>query len=251
MPNKEEREVIEVVEALLEEKWSRSGPRSKIVEAIIVLLHGKPMKAAEIAQYLGYNTRYISSYLSYWRVRGLFEYVNGLWQLTPKGEQVAQLIISRYQEQRFNEYLIIAKQILGEQVKQAVNDNNTRVTLPDSSRSLPFIVSKTSQKIPQPDRKSQVECLKHLINYEELPDEEKEVLDQLFEHYIKWNSTYMYVDQLIDQLKANEIWLMRVLKGLQAKHLIYLYRDPRLGTRVGFSRTAKKLLSQCSKNQQT
>lgn len=248
MVGKEEKgDVAEVVEALLKEKWSRSGPRSKLVEALIVLLHGKPMKTAEIAQYLGYNSRYISSYLSYWRVRGIFEYVNGLWQLTPKGEQVAQLIISRYQEQRFNEYLIIAKQILSEQVKTTVNDNNTRVTPHDSSHSLPFIVDKTGQKIPLPDRKHQMECLKQLINYNELPSEEKEVLDLLVGHYIKWNSTYMYVDQLIEQLQANEIWLVRVLKSLQAKHIIYLYQDPRLGTRVGFSRSIKKLLEQCAK----
>ncbi len=247
MSRREESEIVEVIETLLKEKWSRSGPRSRLVEALIVLLHGKPMKTAEIAQHLGYNSRYISSYLSYWRVRGLFEYVNGLWQLTPKGEQVAQLIISRYQEQRFNEYLMIAKQILGEQVKTAVNDNNTQVTPHSSSRSLSFIAGKTSQKIPQPDRKYQVECLKQLINYNELPDEEKEVLDLLLEHYIKWNSTYMYVDQLIEQLQANEIWLMRILKSLQAKHLIYLYRDPRLGTRVGFSRSTKKLLGQCAR----
>ncbi len=246
---REENEIVEVVETLLKEKWSRSGPRSRLVEALIVLLHGKPMKAAEIAQYLGYNSRYISSYLSYWRVRGLFEYVNGLWQLTPKGEQVAQLIISRYQEQRFNEYLMIAKQILGEQVKTAVNDNNTQVTPHSSSRSLSFIAGKTGQKIPQPDRKHQAECLKQLINYNELPDEEKEVLDLLLEHYTKWNSTYMYVDQIIEQLQANEIWLMKILKSLQAKHLIYLYRDPRLGTRVGFSRSIKKLLGQCAREQ--
>ncbi len=245
--DREEREVIELVETLLKEKWNRSGPRSKIVEALIVLLHGKPMKTAEIAQYLGYNTRYISSYLSYWRVRGIFEFVICIMRLTPRGEQVAQLIISRYQEQRFNEYLMIAKQILGEQVKTTVNDNNTQVTPLSSSRSLSFIADKTNQKIPQPDRRGQVECLKQLINYNELLDEEKEVLNLLFEHYIKWNSTYMYVDQIIEHLQANEIWLMRILKSLQAKHLIYLYRDPRLGTRVGFSRSTKKLLAQCSK----
>lgn len=240
-----DQELLEVIEQLSKQHKGQ-GPRSKIMEAILILLYAKPMRSAEIAQHLGFTSRYVSSYLSYWKTRGLVEYVNGLWQLTPQGEQLAQQIIARYKNQQINEYLLLAQQIIGENVNRAKNNNNIQVTQPQSGQILPFIASKTSQTDPKLERKRKVECLLKAISYDKLTDEEKEVLNILLDHYVNWGSTYMYVDQLIETLQANEAWLMRILRMLQTKHLVYLYQDPRLGTRVGFSKSLKKLLQQCS-----
>ncbi len=240
----QDREIAEVVEKV-SKQLKGQGPRSKIVEAILVLLHARPMKSAEIASYLGYTTRYISSYLSYWKTRGLVEYIGGYWQLTPLGETIAQQIIDKYKNTQVKEHILLAQQIISEQVKPAINSNNIPVTPPEPSRFLPFIAVKTSQNSPQQAPESQVACIKQAIRYDKLSDEEKEVVDLLLEHYITWGSTYMYVDQIMETLHANEVWLMQVLKKLQVKHIVYLYQDPRLGTRVGFSKTLRKVLDAC------
>jgi len=239
-----DEDVLEVL-AKINKQSKGHGPRSKIMEAIIVLLYAKPMRSAEIARHLGYTSRYISSYLSYWKTRGLVEYNNGLWQLTPQGELLAQQIISKYKNKQINEYLLLAQQIINEKISSTINNNNTQVTQLRSSQSLPFIVDQTSQTIPKLERKKHVTCLKESINYNSLTKEEQEVLNILFDHYINWGSTYMYVDQLIEVLQANEAWLMRVLRMLQTKHIVYLYQDPKLGTRVGFSKSLKKILQKC------
>ena len=239
-----DEEILEVL-AKINKQSKGHGPRSKIMEAIIVLLYAKPMRSAEIAQHLGYTSRYISSYLSYWKTRGLVEYNNGLWQLTPQGELLAQQIISKYRNKQINEYLLLAQQIINEKMSSAINNNNIQVTQPRSSQSLPFIAGQTSQIIPKLERRKHVNCLKESISYNSLTKEEQEVLNILLEHYISWGSTYMYVDQLIEVLQANEAWLMRILRMLQTKHIVYLYQDPKLGTRVGFSKSLKKVLQKC------
>ena len=220
-----DEEILEVLTKI--NKQSKGyGPRSKIMEAIIVLLYAKPMRSAEIAQHLGYTSRYVSSYLSYWKTRGLVEYNNGLWQLTPQGE-------------------LLAQQIMNEKISSAINNNNIQVTQLRSRQSLSFIAEQTSQTIPKLERRKHVTCLKESISYDSLTEEEQEVLDILLDHYINWGSTYMYVDQLIEVLQANEAWLMRILRMLQTKHIIYLYQDPKLGTRVGFSKYLRKILQKC------
>ena len=240
----QDREIAEVVEKV-SKQLKGQGPRSKIVEAILVLLHARPMKSAEIASYLGYTTRYVSSYLSYWKTRGLVEYVGGYWQLTPLGENIAQQIIDKYKNAQTKEYILLAQQIISEQVKPAMNNNNISVTPGHSSHFLSFIAAKTGQTSPQQAREQQVDCIKQAIKYDKLSDEEKEIVNILLEHYITWGSTYLYVDQLMEALHANEVWLMQVLKKLQVKHIVYLYQDPRLGTRVGFSKTLRKIFNTC------
>jgi len=76
-----------------EEKTSKESPRSKLVEAILLLLYARPLRTAEIATNLGYETKYISSYLSYWKKKGLVYQEGGRWHLSRRGENIARDII--------------------------------------------------------------------------------------------------------------------------------------------------------------
>ncbi|MCE4617015.1 MAG: replication initiator protein WhiP [Desulfurococcales archaeon] len=232
-------------------KEHRGGPRSKVVEAALVLLLARPMKAAEIASNLGLETKYVSSYLSYWKTRGLLEYSSGLWYLTPKGEELAKEIVERALASRVNEYIAIAKQLIGEKVvSQTRKDKRMPKKDLDTDKLLSFIVNETNKEHNKQQNKrsrkpSHGKCLKQIIDdfRDLLSEEEIEILETLLFHYAKWGSTYMYVDQIQELLQADSHYLMKLLRKLQSKNVIYLYTDPKLGIRVGLSRKMKDLIA--------
>ncbi len=229
------------------ERRPRTGPRSRLVDAIMVLLLSKPMRAAEIAGVFGLESKYVSSYLSYWRVRGYVDYDSGFWFLTPKGEEYAYSIVERAKRGSDDEYARLALSIASGQPVNRTRNNKSRGSGPRPRRaSQSFIADETSGSDKKRlDRVSAVVCaletLKDLVD----PDE-FDVLNILLTHYSRWGSTYMYADQLQEALRADQAWLLKVLRGLQAKNLVYIYTDPRLGMRVGLSRRLKELLSDCS-----
>lgn len=212
-----------------------------------MLLLSRPMRSAEIAEVLGLSSRYVSSYLSYWRVRGYVEYSSGLWYLTARGEEYARSIYMREaRKSSLDEYALIAQRILSSSVKQAIKDKAQPARSTPSEQVLPFtaeLTGKAGSKLQE--RVSTVTCalskLRSLIS-----EDEFEVLAHLASHYARWGTTYMYVDQLQEKLEADYSWLMRVLRTLQSKGLLYIYTDPRLGVRVGFSKNLKELLDKCS-----
>ncbi len=220
------------------------GPRSRIVEAIAVLLFARPMRAAEIAEALGYTSRYVSSYLSYWRQRGLFEYENGYWTLTELGEEFARNIIEREMNNRFTQYSALARKILEEQDTPAVNDKRGGRGGGHSGAVLPFTARDTS-KIGSKRQKSAQKCARAILAELDLEDEERLVLEALLDHYAKWGSTYTYLDQLEKLLDADRIWLMGILRILQSKRLVYIYNDKRLGIRVGLAKPIRESLQEC------
>ncbi len=224
-----------------------SGPRSKVVEAIAVLLLARPMRAAEIAQVLGRTSRYVSSYLSYWKTRGLFEYVNGYWQLTREGEEYARNILEKQMNSRVHQYMALAKQILesGEQVRAAVKDKTRGIRSRGSGLLQPFTVAETYKADKKKQNIPPEYCIQAIIDYSELTPEEQEVLDLLLSHYMKWGTTYLYADQLQRELDADASWLLRVLRLLQTKGIIYIYKDRRLGIRIGFSKRVRSQLEAC------
>lgn len=122
----------------------KGGPRSKLVDAILILLISRPMRSNEIAQYLNKETKYISSYLSYWKERGFVEYDMGLWYLTPKGEDFAREIISKTSDEKFNEFVALAQKVAGELIKKTINDKNNISEKGKTKESLSFIVNKTN-----------------------------------------------------------------------------------------------------------
>ena len=233
------------------DRYSREqGPRSPLVEAIAVLLLARPMRAAEIAQTLGYPTRYISSYLSYWKARGLFENVNGYWHLTEKGEDFARQVVEKRLNSRVSQFAALARQIVedvwGEQIRQTRNRKRVGRPAEQTVQSLLFIVaSKGKSGNKRKTSIHPIHCLASIIDVDELSDEELEVLEVMISHYVKWGSTYMYIDQLEQKLDADPAWLLRVLKNLQSKGIIYIYNDRRLGTRIGFSKRLRDQIVAC------
>ncbi|MGC9071372.1 MAG: replication initiator protein WhiP [Acidilobus sp.] len=226
----------------------RGGPRSRLVDAILVLLLSRPMRSSEIGEVLGREAKYIASYLSYWKDRGYVDYDLGLWYLTPKGEEYARQIAEREVDERFNEFVALAHKIAS-RVSQTRNNNvrGPRIEVPGGSQS--FIVDGTSKpgKKQQGSRVSVAACaLQGLKN--RLSDEESEVIMELLSHYSKYGVTYMYLDQLAEKLKADYDWLLRRVRDLQSKGVVYIYTDPRLGIRVGFSKAIKELLHECERH---
>ena len=241
------REVEEALRALRSRE--RGGPRSKLVDAIFVLLLSRPMKAAEIAQVVNKEPKYVSSYLSYWRSRGYVDYDMGLWYLTPKGEEYARQIVERAGDERFNEFVLIAQRLLSD-VGRTRNDRKASPRPGEVGGYQRFIAAATGQadNEQQGDRVAKAACVLQALK-DRVTDEEAEIIMEFLKHYSKFGVTYMYLDQLAEALKADYEWLLRRLRSLQSKGMVYIYTDPRLGIRTGLSRSVKELLTKgCAPN---
>lgn len=228
----------------------RGGPRSKIVDAIMVLLLSKPLRAAEIASVLGVESKYVSSYLSYWKARGYVDYDRGFWYLTPLGEEYAHDVVERLRRSLDDEYTRLARSILlpSEMVSSARKDKAGRQPVAGRRHSKSFIATETNQPGNEQVGVSPVEqvtCVLRLLK-NRLDAEEFEVLSAILSHYARWGSTYLYADQLGEKLQADKAWLFTKLRSLQSKNLIYIYTDPRLGVRVGLSKAMRETLQSCS-----
>ncbi|AKV74692.1 replication initiator protein WhiP, Cdt1-like protein [Metallosphaera sedula] len=231
------------VEDIQVSREAGGSPRSKLMEAILVLLHARPLRTSEISSNLGYETKYVSSYLSYWKKKGLIYLEGGRWYLTPQGESLATAIIESYSNSRFKEMLVIAKQMLGEQVKETINNKGKQSSEKQEKEVLSFIDSKTRSRDNKSQNKDPTVCLSDIS--EKLDKEERDILMFLLERYKQWGSTYIYIDQLQEEYKADSAWLFKVLRGLQTKKILYLYNDPKLGFRIGFSQNVKRKLENC------
>ncbi len=235
-------------EAEAREKGKKQrGPRSRLVDAIFVMLLSRPMKSSEIAGLLGYDSRYIASYLSYWKTRGYVEYESGYWYLTPLGEEYARNVVEKEINDRFNEFAAIAQRILSSlHISGARKSKKGVPERGGAGVSLPFIAGNiASPGSKRQKRQAIAECALQSLSGEDLTSDELEVVKVLLEHYARWGTSYMYVDQLQEALQADYEWLVRTLRELQTKGIVYLYRDPRLGLRVGFSKSMRQVLEAC------
>ena len=184
-------------------------PMGELMEEILILLLERgPMRAAEIAGELGRSSRYVSSYLSYWRRRGLLEYNHGFWSLTSEGEGLARRLLARRRGQR-----------------AAASSSGSSSTSSGSSGCT--------------GSGGSLEGILPLLE-----DDERVVLEQLLAHYQRWGSTYTYLDELARAMNADPQWLLSVARRLQAKSLLYIYRDRQLGVRIGLSRKLRELLKE-------
>lgn len=226
-----------------ERSGSRGSPRSKLMEAILVLLHARPLRTSEIASNLGYDTKYVSSYLSYWKKKGLVYQEGGRWYLTPQGEGIAVSVLESFSNSRFKEMLVIAKQMLSGNVKESINNKDEQRRKNQDKEVLLFIDSKTRSDVNKQQKRDPTVCLSEIT--EKLGKDEKEILLFLIDRYKQWGSTYIYLDQLQEEYKADTVWLFKVIRSLQTKRLMYLYNDPKLGFRVGFSQNLKRILEKC------
>ena len=241
-------DITDTVRRILEGREGREkgGPRSRLVDAIMILLLSRPMRSSEIAAILGYQAKYISSYLSYWKVRGYVEYNNGYWTLTPKGEEYAETVLERETAEDVDKMASIAKRILSSiNVKPAINDKDTVKRRGPPRKSLSFTVaSKGKSDNELQERVKRASCILRVYG-DDLDEEELEVLTNLLSHYAKWNITYIYLDNLAEEMQADYHWLLRVARRLQSKGIIYIYTDPRLGVRIGLTRHMKESLEAC------
>ncbi len=223
----------------------RGGPRSRLVDAIMVLLLSRPMRSSEIGEVLGLESKYISSYLSYWKARGYVDYEAGLWHLTPLGEEYAREVLARVNSDDFDKFASIARRLVGSQVKSTINDKNRGKRRGQARKSLQFTVgNKVIEDNKRQERSRAAACVLSALQ-SHLSSEELDIMELILNHYVEWGSTYTYVDQLAEAIKADLTWLMRILRGLQSKGLIYIYTDPRLGVRIGLSRRVKEELKPC------
>lgn len=237
-------DIEEIIQQISEEKLFTGSPRSKLVEAILVLLYARPLRTSEIAANLGYETKYISSYLSYWKKKGLVYQEGGRWHLSRKGEELAKELMESYTNSKFKEMLLLAKQILdSKQVKQSIN-NKTKEKQDKNKQELLLFIDDQTSKMENKQQKSNItDCIKEILK--KLDQDEKEIIKYLLDKYMEWGTTYIYLDQLQEELKADTNWIFKVLKSLQTKRLLYIYQDPKMGVRIGLSQTLKKLLYDC------
>jgi hypothetical protein len=209
------------------------------------------MRSSELASILGFSSRYVSSYLSYWKVRGIVDYDSGYWYLTPKGEALAREVYERETRRGSDEYAVLARKILESNFNQAIKGKSVAQTRGEGGEPLPFIAElkdKSGSKLQE--RVSAGVCIVNKLK-ELIGEEELDILMTLITHYSRWGTTYMYLDQLQERLNADYTWLMKVLRELQSKGLIYIYTDPRLGVRVGFSKNLRYQLEVCTSTSTT
>lgn len=232
------------------------GPRSKIVEAILLLLYSKPMRSSEISRILGKPTKLISSYLSYWRSRGYVSYSSGYWVLTKQGEEHVRIFIETLGIPILSIYDVVslAHKLINEQVQQTVNNWISQEPIQDKTEIQQFIVKNTGTKVGKQhhekttpiDIQKALRCIAKILESKELFEDEIQILNYLIKHYVEWGSTYLYLDQLAEELHYQVSELMTVLRKLQSKRLVYLYTDRRFGIRVGIGRSFKQILDQCA-----
>ncbi|NPA96134.1 MAG: replication initiator protein WhiP [Crenarchaeota archaeon] len=226
--------------------WEVRGPRSKVAEAILLLLYSRPMRSREIAEKLGKSSRYVASYLSYWRTRGVVDYRGGYWFLTRRGEEIVRTILDA---KRLREEEQLSHTRTTEPVSGTINDKSRQAHAKASGAVQSFIVEQTSapegKQWEQDPIGKALRCLDTLLGDRDLEEEEYAVLRHMVKHYAEWGSTYLYVDQIAEDLHYEMRELLQILRRLQTKKLIYMYTDKRLGIRVGLGRGLKQAIDKC------
>ncbi|MEM1877207.1 MAG: hypothetical protein QXE70_10015 [Ignisphaera sp.] len=243
----------EAVESIASDR----GPRSRVVEAILLLLYVKPMKSSEIAKILNKSSKLISSYLSYWKTRRYVVYRTGYWMLTKLGEEYVKTLLESIgiPVATPRDVVLLAHKLINEQIHSTINNKNQLKNRPYGTEIQRFISSETYNNVGKhshntsTDTKAVLEkalsCVKKVLETKDLLEEEIAILSYLIKHYVEWNSTYLYLDQIADELHYPSHELMNILRKLQTKKLVYLYTDRRFGIRVGLGKSFKYILDQC------
>ncbi len=236
---------------------AEKGPRSRIVQAILLLLYVRPMRSSEIASLLNKKTRVVSSYLSYWKARGYVEFKSGYWMLTKKGEEHVQAVLQSLgiPVLSAHEVVQLAQKLAKEQVLDTINSWAKHRTAQDEAEIQSFTALQTSSKVgklvTQTNNSTNLEkvlkCLEKVMNAKDLSEDEAEILRYMVKHYAEWGSTYLYLDQLSEDLHYSTQELLVVLRKLQSKKLVYLYTDRRFGIRVGLGKGLKQILDTCTR----
>ena len=186
------------------------GPHSGSLSRRILelLLERGQLRSREIAEELGVTSSRVSRYLSYWRKRGVVRRLEGgFWELTELGVR-----------------LLAASSPTGCSSGTSSGSSSTTGSSSGSTGS----------------GGSLEELLGELLAG--LDPEEREVIGRLLAHYRRWGSTYTYLDELAGAMRADPQWLLSVARRLQAKQLLYIYRDRELWVRIGLGRRLREHL---------
>ncbi len=244
----------DLLESVNYSSLSDKGPRSRVVEAILLLLYVKPMKSSEIASLLGKKTKLISSYLSYWKSKNYVTFKTGYWFLTRKGEEYVKTLLSTLNIAVFSPHDVVrlAQKLISEPVLETANSWKKQYEKQEETEIQQFVVAKTGSFVGKPNTKTSeniiekaLKCLEKIISSKDLLEDETNVLTHLVKHYAEWGSTYLYIDQISEELHYPSNELMLILRKLQTKKLIYMYTDKRFGIRVGLGKSLKQLLDAC------
>jgi len=226
------------------------GPRSQFVNTILLLLYRRPMRSAELAKILGKPSRYVSSYLSYWKSRGLVTYRAGYWMLTKLGEEYVRMLMSMETNTLGEEVGTFTHRRTSEQVRQTINGYGSQGRADERPGIQPFTAGQIGSLWDERNTEHRIEralkCLDHVLGNKDLLEEEMYVLKYLVKHYVEWGSTYTYLDQLAEDLHYDTRTLLSTLRKLQTKKLIYIFADRRFGYRIGLSKPLKQLIDACT-----
>ncbi len=234
------------------------GPRSKIVDAILLVLYLRPMRSSEIAIIIGKTSKLVSSYLSYWKSRGYVEYRSGYWFLTKVGEEYIRTFIESLGIPVLTPANVVqlAQKLISEPDFSTVNSWIQQDSPQKKTEIQQFTEKRTYSKVGKQYTMTDVqkgslikavECVTKILASKDLVEEESQILNFMIKHYIEWNSTYMYLDQIAEELHYPNNELLTILRRLQSKKLVYLYTDTRFGIRVGLGKSFKQLLDMCIK----
>lgn len=232
------------------------GPRSRFVEAILLLLYLKPMKSSEIARLLNKQTKIISSYLSYWKSRNYVTHRSSYWMLTKLGEEYVKLLLESLgiAITTPHDVVLLAHKLINNQINETINNLNQLKSSQHVTKIQQFIDGFTNKNVGKQTHNQNINkivvekafnCIKKILESKDLLEEEMNIMNFLIKHYIEWNSTYLYLDQIADELHYPPQELLTILRKLQTKKLIYLYTDRRFGIRVGLGKSFKYILDQC------
>lgn len=234
---------------------SDRGPRSKIVEALLLLLYVKPMKSSEISKIIGKQSKLISSYLSYWKTRGYVNYKSGYWFLTKRGEEHVRTFLESIGVPVVTpqDVVLLAHKLINEQISNTINGWVQQRSRSQAAEIQQFAVSNTGLKVGKQTLNSTqagklqkaLDCVTKVLESKDLLEDEMAVMNLLIKHYIEWGSTYLYLDQMAEDLHLQVQELVQILRRLQTKRLVYLYNDKRFGIRVGLGKSFKLILDHC------
>lgn len=231
------------------------GPRSRVVEAILLLLYIRPMRSSEISKLLSKQTKLVSSYLSYWRGRGYVSYRSGYWFLTKQGEEHVKTVIEALAIPITTpqDVVLLAQKLINEQVQHTINNWIQPKTAHYNTEIQKFIDKNTNTKVGKQNYRETsseilqkaLNCVTKILESKDLLEDEMMVMNMLIKHYVEWGSTYLYLDQIAEELHYQISELTSILRKLQSKRLVYLYTDRRIGVRVGLGKSFKHILDHC------
>lgn len=182
------------------------------------------LESFKASGYNYYHSRQISSKLQLLKQQGLIAKDAGnKWRLTSLGEKVYNSLKE--------EYLNLAK---GSEKIRTILENigiykTDTVRVSKSHLDTVRILSEILDKIKETTMISK---------------DEEELLKIVLENYLLNRKGYTYADILVEDYGYNINELKRLVKRLQVKDLMYIFRDRMLGTRIGLSDRAKAIADQ-------